>query len=313
MDKKRNSVLIVDDSTLNIAALTNILAPEYQLYVEKDGGASIEAAKKLTPDLILLDVIMPGMDGFEVITRLKANTVTQDIPVIFITGLDSNADEEKGFVLGAADYINKPFSPAVVKLRVRNQIQIVNQIRTIHKQSITDELTGLGNRRFFYTHLEQEWNHAKRNGASFSFMMMDIDRFKLYNDTHGHLQGDVALKNTAKTIKESLSRTIDKAARWGGEEFAVILPDTSVDGAMKVAERIRKNVERNPLPLPDGGTNNVTVSIGLNAIKPQGQDIHLKTFISGADKALYHAKATGRNRVIVYEDVIEEEQRLMRG
>lgn len=304
MEPIKNSILIVDDSSLNIIALSNILKDQYQLYVEKDGHACVATARKHQPDLILLDIIMPGMSGFDVISELKGNNVTCDIPIIFITGLNNTADEEKGFLLGAADYINKPFSPAVVKLRVKNQIQIVNQIRLIHDISITDELTGIGNRRFFYAQLEQEWQRAMRHQSSLAFMMIDVDRFKPYNDTYGHLQGDIALKTVAQTIKTSLSRAIDRCARWGGEEFAVILPDTDIAGARDVAERIRANVEALVLPLEDGKETRVTISTGIHCLIPKNdEDYTLKNFVSDADMALYYAKEKGRNRSCTVEDM----------
>jgi diguanylate cyclase (GGDEF)-like protein len=303
MEGKTNSILIVDDSSLNLAALSQILSPIYKLYIEKDGLSCIESAVKNTPDLILLDIVMPGMNGFDVITELKKNTITSEIPVIFITGLDSAQDEEKGFVLGAADYISKPFTPAVVKLRVKSQIQIINQIRHINNISITDELTGIGNRRFFYAQLEQEWQRALRNHDYIAFLMMDIDKFKPYNDTYGHLQGDRALSGIAQIIKNSLFRAIDTCARWGGEEFAVILPDTQLNGAKEVAERIRTNVKNLILPLDDQTPTRVTVSIGVNCTAPTPEACSLKDFVSDTDKALYHAKLTGRNRACTVEDL----------
>ncbi|MCL2202705.1 MAG: diguanylate cyclase [Defluviitaleaceae bacterium] len=308
MEQEKNSILIVDDSSLNIIALTNILQKDYKFYVEKDGAACVATAQKHVPDLILLDILMPGLDGFEVIQALKKNSVTKDIPVIFVTGLDSNQDEERGFMLGAVDYINKPFSPSVVKLRVKNQIQIVNQIRMIHNISITDELTGIGNRRFFYAQLEQEWSHASRHQAYLSFMMIDIDKFKAYNDNYGHMQGDNALRAVAQAIKDCLTRGTDICARWGGEEFAVVLPHTNITGAREVAERVRTHVEALSLPMDNGTLTRVTISVGINALIPphEGGGYNLNNFVSDADRALYHAKATGRNRACAISDLQEE-------
>jgi diguanylate cyclase (GGDEF)-like protein len=298
MNNEKNSVLIVDDEAMNITALTHILKADYTVYVEKDGLGCIEAARELSPDLILLDILMPAMNGFEVITALKKDDATRDIPVIFVTGLNNAQDEEMGFVLGATDYINKPFSAAVVKLRVKNQIQIINQMRLIHNISITDALTGIGNRRFFYTQLEQEWQRSLRQQTPISFMMLDIDHFKAYNDTHGHIQGDAVLREVAQIILSSLSRAIDKAARWGGEEFAIILPDTAIDGAKTVAERIRCAVEQHNFMLDESSSTNITVSIGIISSTPKrSNEYTLENYVSDADKALYHAKATGRNRV----------------
>ncbi|MCL2577650.1 MAG: diguanylate cyclase [Defluviitaleaceae bacterium] len=298
MENKKNSILIVDDEPMNIVVLTHILKPDYTVHVERDGMSCMEAVYELMPDLIILDILMPTMSGFEVITALKNDAATKDIPVIFITGLNSSKDEEKGLKLGAADYISKPFSPAVVKLRVKHQLQIVNQMRIIYKISITDELTGIGNRRYFYTHLEKEWQRAMRRKDFMSFLILDIDNFKVYNDTYGHLQGDIILKEAAQVIEKSLSRVTDKAARWGGEEFAVILPHTDLDGAKYVAEKIRSAIENHTFSTDDPKSTRITVSIGINCRIPSHTSSYsLKNYVSDADKLLYRAKATGKNKI----------------
>ncbi|MCL2364660.1 MAG: diguanylate cyclase [Defluviitaleaceae bacterium] len=304
MYSKKNTILITDDSAFNLDTLTHILQDEYTLYTATDGCKCLEIARTKVPDLILLDIVMPQMCGIETIAALKENSLTADIPVIFITGLTQAEDEERGFTLGASDYINKPFSSAVVKLRVRNQIQIVNQIRQIHRNSITDELTGIGNRRFFYDQLEQEWARAIRSQKPLSFMMIDIDNFKLYNDTNGHIQGDYALRSAAQTIKASLARATDICARWGGEEFVVILPETDLAGARAVAERIRSNIEKLELPLPDGTVTHITISIGINTVIPdKGNEYPLNKFVSDTDNTLYCAKTSGRNRACAFADL----------
>jgi diguanylate cyclase (GGDEF)-like protein len=283
MSNPKNSILLVDDEPMNITSLTHILKTDYTVYVEKDGAGCLEAARELKPDVILLDILMPIMNGFEVIKTLKNDEATRDIPVIFVTGL--------------ADYIQKPFSAAVVKLRVRNQIQIVNQMRIIHDISITDSLTGIGNRRYFYTQLEQEWQRGLRHQTPISFMMLDIDHFKAFNDTYGHLAGDVVLKETASIIKSCLSRAIDIVARWGGEEFIILLPSTPLDNAMDIANEIRKKVEEAEIHLRDKTITKVTISAGVNELLPN-QASEINKFISDADKALYLAKGQGRNQVV---------------
>ena len=299
-ETKKNSILIVDDEKSNLMVLTHILSPEYTIYTAKDGQDAINKAGKLLPDLILLDIIMPEMDGYEVLTTLKNSAETRKIPVIFITGLDSSEDEEKGLVLKAADYIGKPFRPAIVKLRVGNQIQIVNQMRTIERLSMIDQLTNIPNRRSFDNRLNMEWNRAIREKAPISLLMTDVDKFKVYNDTYGHQQGDTVLQTVAAVYSRTLKRSGDFAARWGGEEFVVLLPNSDKNGALMVAEQIRANVESEIIPIPDGGNTKVTISIGVNTLMPTS-DSSLEGFVSGADTALYTAKETGRNRVCMYE------------
>jgi len=297
----KNIVLIVDDETANIIALTNILCPEYDVYAAKNGSDAIMLAKEHLPDVILLDVLMPEMDGYEVISILKGSEETRGIPVIFISGLGSVDAEEKGLLLGASDYITKPFHSSVVKLRVQNQIQFSSQFNIVKALSLSDELTGLFNRRGFDYRLRMELNRAKREQTIVSLLMIDIDNFKKYNDVYGHLQGDAALQIVARVIKNTLKRPADFAARWGGEEFIALLPDTDMAGALGLAEQIRKNIEGTAIICEDGSSAGVTVSIGANLLMPT-RDMSVHTFISGADKALYAAKESGRNRVNKYEE-----------
>ena len=301
----KNSILIVDDEPLNLSALSHILSSEYTIYIEKDGQGCIDAANELKPDLILLDVMMPAMTGFEAIAVLKKDEATRNIPVVFVTGLGNAQDEEKGFCLGAADYIHKPFSSAIVKLRVRNQLKIINQLHHIHQLSITDVLTEVHNRRHFNNIINQEWRRAIRAQKPIGFIIYDIDNFKDYNDTHGHLQGDIVLKGVAQIINTHLKRPADHLARWGGEEFAVILPETDLRGATMLANEIRKAVEETMFTSEEGESTRVTVSAGVNSIIParDGLGSSLDNFVSETDKAMYHAKSSGRNTVCTTEEI----------
>ena len=292
----KNSILIVDDEKSNILYLNHILSADYTIYTARSAAEAFERVKKYRPDLILLDVIMPVMNGYEAITALKESDVSRDIPVIFITGLSDSDDEMKGLDLGAEDYITKPFKDAIVKLRVRNQVKIVNQMRAIERLSMTDQLTDMANRRSFNQRIDREWRIAVRTRSTLSLMMIDVDRFKIYNDTYGHQQGDVALQIVADTLRRNLLRATDFAARWGGEEFAVLLPMTDECGALPIAESIRANIESTNIPCFDGTFTKVTVSIGLNMQMPEKGD-SMDDFISKADKALYTAKESGRNRI----------------
>ena len=294
--KPKNTLLIVDDEMSNLRVLTHILGSDYTIYTAKSGENAMEKAVEYMPDLILLDIIMPEMDGYEVLAELKKMDAVKKIPVIFITGLDSTEDEERGLSLNAADYISKPFTPTIVKLRVRNQIQIINQLCTIERLSMIDQLTGIPNRRSFDERVNAEWKRAIREVTPISIMVIDVDKFKNYNDTYGHQQGDVALQSVANVFSRSLKPSSDFAARWGGEEFTVLLPNTPLDGALEIAENIRLNIEAMEIPHDDGSKSKVTASIGVTTRMPT-QDSKVSAFISIADKALYDAKAAGRNRV----------------
>ncbi|MCL2232273.1 MAG: diguanylate cyclase [Treponema sp.] len=295
---KKNSILIVDDEAPNIAVLNRLLGSDYTIYAAKDGQTALEMAKKHLPDIILLDIIMPEMNGYTMISHLKEQKETKDIPVIFITGLNSSEDEEKGLGLDAADYICKPFTNSIVKLRVRNQIKIVNAMRTIERLSNTDSLTGIANRRKFNERLHLEWSRAARENMDLSLVIADVDLFKRYNDTHGHIQGDAALQSVARVMAKGIKRGVDMIARWGGEEFAILLPQTDIEGALTVAEHIRANVANERIPC-EGGEHSVTLSFGVSSIKPSA-GTSIDEFIVSADKALYMAKEQGRNRVCAY-------------
>ena len=294
--ESRNSILIVDDEEANLLYLSDLLSGDYTIFTARDTADAIDKAEKYHVDLILLDFDRPGAGEYEALTAIKGSENIKDIPVILITGSSSSEDEQKGLDLGADDYVAKPFSDAVIKLRVRNQIRIVNQIRAIERLSTIDQLTEIANKRSFNKQLGVEWRRAIRNQLPLSVLMIDVDRFKNYNDTYGHLQGDVALQAIAGTLTQTLKRPADFAARWGGEEFAVLLPSTDIDGAMLIAELIRESIENTSIPCSADIFTHVTVSIGANARLPAQND-SMNDFIHCADMALYAAKETGRNKV----------------
>ena len=295
--KTKNAVLIVDDEKINLMILSKILGSEYTIYTATNGANAIEKAQEFSPDLILLDIVMPDMDGYQTLSGIKNCETIRDIPVIIISGLGSDEDEEKGLALDAADYISKPFSEKIVLLRVRNQIQIVNHLRTIERLSMLDQLTQIPNRRSFDERIDMEWKKAIREKTPISILILDVDKFKTFNDTYGHQQGDVVLQTVAKIPAQSLKRPSDFNARWGGEEFVVLLPNTMLDGAMAIAEKIRGDIEKADIPHDNGSPLKVTVSIGVNSLVPQ-PGAFVATFISSADNALYAAKDAGRNRVM---------------
>ena len=297
---KKNTLLIVDDDKSNLLMLSHILQAEYNIRIASDGVSAVNIAEKYLPDLILMDIIMPDMDGYQVIKTLQDSEKTAHIPVIFITGLNNHDDEKKGLELGAADYISKPFDDMIVKLRVHQQIRIINQLRTIENLSMIDQLTGIPNRRNFDNRLQQEWGRATRESVSLCLLMIDVDHFKNYNDNYGHQHGDKALCLVAEILTKTLKRTSDFAARWGGEEFIVLLPNSVSKGGLDIGEQIRLNIEAAELPCDNGDITKMTVSIGINAHTPT-LSCSLHEFILKADRALYTAKNTGRNRVCIYE------------
>lgn len=297
MDDKKHTVLIVDDEVHNIDVLCGILGSEYELKVAKNGRMAIGMALKHNPSLILLDVIMPDMTGFEVLEEFNKNDLIRDIPVIFITGMDSSEDEEKGLLLGAVDYIKKPFINSIVRLRVQMHIKVIEQMHTIEQLGMIDALTNISNRRCFDHQSNIEWNRAIREKTPISILMIDIDKFKDFNDKYGHKHGDMVLKGVADIIIKTLKRSGDLASRWGGEEFSVLLPNTALIGALEIAEQIRANIENLKISCINDKNAKVTISIGVNSVRPDVGSL-IDDFISKADKALYAAKEAGRNMVM---------------
>jgi diguanylate cyclase (GGDEF)-like protein len=291
---KTKKILIVDDEKMNILVLAQFLKSSYELIVAPDGTSAIETAEKHIPDIILLDVIMPDMSGFDVLVKLKDSVVTMNIPVIFITGLNNDADEEKGLSLGAVDYIRKPFNQIIVEARIKTHLKMADYVKTIEKLCMLDALTKLPNRRGFDTRIEAEWGRAIRENKPLGFIMLDIDNFKIYNDTYGHPQGDTLLQTIAEIIKNTLNRSSDIAVRWGGEEFCVLLPDTTPSGTYKMSEKIRKNIMETVVFCSNGTNTNVTVSLGACSKMPNENEL-VSDFIAEVDKLLYIAKKNGKN------------------
>ncbi|MDR2536116.1 MAG: diguanylate cyclase [Treponema sp.] len=295
-DIKNYRILIIDDEKINLMILNTILAPDYTIFITKSGREGLYLAMTNKPDLILLDIIMPEMDGFQVLKALKTSENTRHIPVIVITSLDNEKDEEKGLILGAVDYIRKPLKNIIVKARVKTHIQIIQQIRISERLSMLDGLTNIPNRRCFNERISMEWGRSLRDKKPLSFIMLDIDNFKGYNDTYGHPQGDALLRTVAQIFAAIALRSTDFAARLGGEEFGVLLPDTDLNAAVQIAENIRIAVETTPIPTVEGKITAATVSAGVISTIPS-QSISIEEFITIGDKNLYIAKKRGKNQV----------------
>ncbi|MCL2574915.1 MAG: diguanylate cyclase [Defluviitaleaceae bacterium] len=295
---EKQCILVIDDTPMQLMIMGRALSNKYDVKMAKSGAEGLKLLTEHKIDLILLDLVMKGMSGFDVLLKLKENEDTKNIPVIFVTGSVSSTDEAKGLALGAVDYIRKPFTDIIINLRVKLHLQMQAQMRIIENLSLTDGLTGIYNRRGFDQNIRTVWSQAKRKGDTFSMLMIDIDHFKTFNDSYGHLNGDICLKIVAKTIEASLNRQSDSVYRWGGEEFAVLLPDTDIKGAMHIAERIRVVIEKTSIPV-SGKNVKITVSIGAGTISPAptDNDADFIIFHNQLDQALYQAKQSGRNRV----------------
>jgi diguanylate cyclase (GGDEF)-like protein len=297
MDIKKQSVLIVDDMVSNIEILSGVLGTEYEVLFATSGKDALDVVYDQAPDLILLDVIMPDMDGYEVCAKLKADEKTRDIPVIFVTAMDQEEDESKGLNAGVIDYITKPFRSSIVKARVRNHLELKRYRDLLKELSTVDGLTGIPNRRRFDEVLESEWRRARRNQTPLSLLLMDIDFFKAYNDHYGHLAGDDCLRQLARGLAEIVRRPADLVARYGGEEFVLLLPDTDADGAIWVANRVQDKIKHLNIPHSHSAVaDHVTFSIGVATLVP-ADDQTLFDLIQCADKLLYTAKQNGRNCV----------------
>jgi diguanylate cyclase (GGDEF)-like protein len=297
LQNTRPNVLIVDDEKSNLKILSEILKEEATVLIAKNGVQALNKAKQLNPTLILLDVVMPEMDGFDVIVQLKNNDQTHSIPVIFITGLSDVDNEEKGFKLGACDYIQKPFHASIVKARVKLHLQLAHQCKLLEELASIDALTSLANRRKFDQVLEMEWLAARRELTTLAILMIDIDFFKLFNDNYGHPAGDEVIQKVAKTLEEQFNRPRDFVARYGGEEFVVVLPNTPSDMLQQKMQACCDAVCQLNLK-HEYSTISEFVTISLGGISYNGtQEITSQQAVEVADAHLYLAKGSGRNQV----------------
>lgn len=301
------SILLVDDDPLLVQMMGAMLADLGRVRFATSGEAALRQMAQEAPDLVLLDAEMPDMNGFEVCRRIRSSAEYEDIPVIFVTAHQDDAIEVQGFESGAVDFINKPVSPAVLRARVRTHVRLKRALDTIRRMALTDPLTGLTNRRAFDGMLAREWKQGLRQGRPLGLLMIDIDCFKQYNDTYGHPAGDACLAGVAHALQEALLRPHDSVVRYGGEEFAVLLPDTGLDGVRVVAGRLLQAVQGLGIPHRHGVGGAVSISVG-GAVLDSGADgarAALAGAASGlvkrADQALYRAKQQGRARFCVEE------------
>lgn len=292
-------ILIADDDPVSLYLLSNVFSEDgFIVNCVKSGEEALNSVLSFRPDIIILDIVMKGMYGYEVCERLKANRDTADIPVVFISSREDVEAEIAGLKAGGIDFITKPFNPAIVRMRITNYMELKKTRDNLEQMSITDQLTGLFNRRYFDRMLNSELRRSSRSRDCLSLLMMDIDRFKTYNDCNGHLAGDECLKLVCQTVKRAFRRVGDLVARYGGEELAVLLPSTPLTSACMLAETTRKNIEELQIlysGLPENGV--VTISIGVAATTPE-PGANPQLLLNDADMALYQAKTKGRNKVI---------------
>ncbi len=293
MDK----ILVIDDSAVQTEFLCSILKDDYELAVCHTAEEGLAAAKEGGFSLILLDVVMPGMDGFMLLRELKATVLTKHIPVILLTSLADIQYEERGLLLGAVDYVTKPFSPVIIRARVNTHIQLFRYQMQFREQAMVDELTGVANRRRYESESAARWQEAVRFGLPITICMFDIDKFKVYNDTFGHPAGDKVISTVAQKISSFFWRATDLFARYGGEEFVAVFVGSEARPAFEFMKTIRQAVEDLHIPHSSPVSQWVTVSIGGVTVVPKMGD-QLETYLKTADAMLYDAKRLGRNQVV---------------
>ena len=293
------SILIIDDDPASIQVLARLLGEMDEmgeLRFALDGEEGLALARQAAPDLVLLDAGLPGLDGFEVCRRLKADADLASVPVIFVTAQHDTATELAGLSAGAVDCIGKPPLAPIVVARVRTQLRLKQLADELRRAALTDALTGLANRRRFDEQLEREWLRAQRQGAPLSLLMIDIDHFKPFNDHYGHQEGDRCIQAVARLLDAQAARGTDLAARYGGEEFALLLPETGLDDAIQLANDCVSAMAALALPHEHFSVAEVvTLSIGVTTL--QGVEADAEQLVRRADAALYRAKREGRKGV----------------
>ena len=302
MEFKKPTILVVDDMTTTLLLLHDLLKDTYEVKIAKSGTKALEILESPNDiDLILLDIEMPDINGYDVCKRIKNNETIKNILIIFITGRTSQEDEEYGLNLGAIDYITKPFNKAIVKLRIKNYLNLKIKNDMLEKLSMYDGLTNIRNRRFFDETFEKTFSEIKRDKKSLAVLMIDIDFFKPYNDNYGHGQGDETLRKVAKALEKTIKRASDFVARYGGEEFVILLKDINKDGVEAVANNLLNAVRELKITHEFSKIEKyVTVSIGASFYN-SSSDITKLELLLKADETLYNVKNSGRNNFAILE------------
>lgn len=307
-------VLIVDDDPVAVRVITKVLGDQATVYVATDGLQAVELARTTNPDLVLLDAELPGLGGFDVCRRIKAMVELAHVPVVIVTSHRDEAFELEGFDAGASDFVTKPVNHQLLRVRIRSHLRVKWMADELVSSARTDQLTTIANRRRFDEVLVSEWSRAHRSGDAVSIILLDVDYFKRFNDSYGHLAGDDCLRRVAMALREACLRPGDLVARYGGEEFGIVLPETPIAGAMCVAKRMLESVAW--LAIPHSASPAaawVTMSAGIASYSPQQEYPPSRRVTSGevnvsqvgqliadADAALYAAKAAGRARFVAH-------------
>ncbi len=298
-------ILIIDDSFVQAAQLKTILESDYDITIAQTAEDGLGYVNRQTFSLILLDVVMPGMDGFTLFKKLQEEIVTRSIPVILITSLSDVESEERGLILGAVDYITKPLNPLIVRARVNTHIKLYSYRRQVEEQSKTDQLTGIANRREHDHYSIVKWKEAARLQVPLSICMFDIDNFKAYNDTFGHPAGDKVIAGVARTISSFMQRSTDFVARYGGEEFVAFVLGGTAKEVFEHLKIIRRAVENLHMRHDPAVANWVTVSVGGVTVFPDRTNSY-DAYLKIADTMLYDAKRFGKNRVVWANEKMEQ-------
>lgn len=307
MTKKKRKLLAVDDNPVNLQLLEAVIRriADLEIVTELDGEKTVERAIEVKPDVILMDVMMPSIDGFEVCTQLKGNHSTSHIPVIFLTANTQKGAQLSGYASGAVDYVTKPFEPEILISKIRVVLNMIEHVEHLLNEANTDKLTGLHNRRYLQDILEPTIRESNLHDIDMSLLMFDVDYFKKINDTYGHLTGDLVLKRIAQVIKTNLYAN-DIYVRYGGEEFLVLLRDTDIKRAAEVGERLRSAVESIIWDFTSEPLT-ITISVGVSSNKTVDSE-DSEEIVAAADRALYVAKGRGRNRVVCNNQILQEDE-----
>jgi len=308
-DGVQGRILVVDDNQDNVEIIaTRLRFRGYELLEASDGFQALDLVKANPPDLILLDVMLPDIDGYEISRRIKGDEALPYIPIILVTARDSTQDKVMGLDAGADDYLTKPINFPELEARVRSMLRIKRlqdeleeKNRELERLSISDGLTGLFNHRHIHGLLKDEFDRAQRTGDKLTVAMLDLDRFKAINDTYGHQAGDRVLEQLADILRET-AREIDRLGRYGGEEFMALLPETDIEDGAVFVERVRREVARRAFNIGDGKTLKMTISAGV-ATFPDDRVNSPETLVRLADEALYAAKTGGRDRIVRFDEL----------